>query len=180
MHIHIFAVDVSDSLEPRLSVLGFVSQIRCFSKLQDKVRNGKPGFEASVWTKLLKWVLSKRSLVCVPLLCVHTAVCLEHFLATVRKEGQNWQVLSIDHQVSLPRSLTQGLLSSVHCLVLLQGVKEKTKSLWSYINGQVERSQYFVCSQAPSGCISSVAVYLPAVGSRAHNDIKMTISSTFG
>ena len=96
------------------------------------------------------------------------------------KKGRIGKFYPIDHQVSLPRSLTQGLLSSVHCLVLLQGVKEKTKSLWSYINSQVERSQYFVCSQAPSGCISSVAVYLPAVGSRAHNDIKMTISSTFG
>ena len=34
------------SLEPRLSVPGFVSRLS--PKLQDKIRNGKPGFEASV------------------------------------------------------------------------------------------------------------------------------------
>ena len=155
-------------------------------KLQNKVWNRKLGFKASVWSELLKWFLLKRSLVGVSLLCVHTAVCLEHFFATVRKEGQNWQVLSIDHQVSLASSLKQGLLSSVQqfhyvCMVLLQGVKEKTKSLWSYINSQVDRSQYFVYSLAPSGSISSTVVCIPAVGSRAHNDIvfiTMTSSSS--
>ena len=47
---------MDNSLEPRLSVLDFVSQLwrkTDFSpKLQDKIRNGKPGFEA-------RWVMSK-------------------------------------------------------------------------------------------------------------------------
>ena len=38
-------------------------------------------------------------------------------------------------------------------------------------SGTVDQSQYFVCSQAPSGSISATVVYIPAVGSRAHNDI---------
>ena len=38
---------VPSSLEPRLSIPDFVSQL-FFSRLRDKIRNGKPGFEANL------------------------------------------------------------------------------------------------------------------------------------
>ena len=41
------------------------------------------------------------------------AVCSEHFLVTVRKGGQNWQVLSLGHQITLPHGLGTRLLSSM-------------------------------------------------------------------
>ena len=48
VHIRVLAVDVSDSLEPRLP-FRILSRIFDVSpKLQDKVRNRKPGFKASV------------------------------------------------------------------------------------------------------------------------------------
>ena len=57
--------------------------------------------------------LVERSLISVSLFCIHIAVCSEHFLVTVRKGGQNWQVLSIDHQITLPHGLGTRLLSSM-------------------------------------------------------------------
>ena len=70
---------------------------------------------------------------CIDAICLHAAVYLGHSWATLRRQGQIWQV-----EPSAVVSIIMINLLGFHSVVFaLQRVKESTKSLWSYINSQV-------------------------------------------
>ena len=83
---------------------------------------------------------------CFSPLCTHSCM-FGTFLGNCEKRRA--ELASSIHRSSSYPPMQPGTRATVKCaaislcLVLLQGVKEKTKSLWSYINSQVGQSQYY-------------------------------------